>query len=99
MFSKKEMSTQALLNKEINAIIRKMDDFDVDSPEYDTLLKRVAVLIRLSPDVEKRDNAHKLDPNTVLLAATNLAGIVMIVGYERSSVLTSKAMNLVHKIL
>jgi len=45
----------------------------------------------------RRDDKKRLDPNTMLLVAGNIAGILVVVSYERIAVVTSKAMNFILK--
>jgi len=40
----------------------------------------------------------RVSPDTLILVAGNLLGIVIILGYERANVITSRAMNLVMKL-
>lgn len=65
---------------------------DPDSEEYQTLLQRYDKLMHL-----KRDAKSKVDPNTMLLVGGNLLGIIAILVYEKSGIVTTKALGFILK--
>jgi hypothetical protein len=62
-------------------------DTPIDSDDYDTMLKRLERLtaLRRTP-VDRRPS-----PDVLVAAGANILGILLIVGHERSHILTSKA--------
>jgi hypothetical protein len=74
------------LNKQIDAVLDKMDDVGVDSDEYRKLMKS---LERLT-DIKKKLRREPVSRNTMILVAGNLLGILLIIAYEQTHVMTSK---------
>ncbi len=64
------------------------------SDEYSKMLDQLTKLYKL----KEVDLPKQISPDTVLLVAGNLVGIVLILGYERANVLTSRAVNFVMKL-
>lgn len=87
---KKEKSD---LDKAIDAVHARMHRIGPDDPEYKQQLKYLERLSKLRAESRWK----RPDTNTMLSVAGTVAGILIIVGYERTNVLTSKAMNLVSK--
>lgn len=78
------------LDREIERIMIEMNENATDSEEYKTLL---SYLERLN--VVKTTNRRKPpSTDTWITAASNLLGILVIVGYEQKHVITSKALGL-----
>ena len=65
-----------------------------DSKEYKECLGRYKDLQAL----RAANQPSGLSPDTVLFAATNLLGIVLIVGHERAHIVTSKALGFIRKL-
>jgi len=60
-------------------------------------------IVRLADQVSKLSKARsesqrKISPDTLILVAGNLAGIVLILNYERAGVITSRALGFVMKL-
>lgn len=72
------------------------DDLDPASKEYKETLARYKDLQALR--VANRQPTG-LDPNTLVLAAANLLGIVIIVAYEQKQLLNSKAVGFLKKLI
>lgn len=93
MFSKRKSDPK--LNAAIDDVYQQMDATVTDPDEYAKLVEHLQKLYEI------RDNSSgpSVSPDTLVLAAANLIGIAMIVGYERANVVTSKAVGLVHKLI
>lgn len=87
--SKKE---QSKIQREIEYLHDELDDYDSNSQEYANILKQLEVLYKLDKEVK-----FTIDPNTALVVGANILGILMILGYERAHVVTSKALGFVIK--
>lgn len=86
-------TTQPSLNTLINDCLRVMRRHDLSSSEY---LEHLSVLERL---YELRDEPRKpVSLDSVLQVSGQLLGILIIVGYERGNVMTSKAISFVSKL-
>jgi uncharacterized protein YfaT (DUF1175 family) len=90
----KQSPEELSLNTTITELERDMQTHDGDSEEYATCLNRLERLYKL-----REKSARKgLDPNTLVLVAGNLLGILIIVGHEQAHVVTSKALSFAGKL-
>lgn len=90
-FKKRDKRTK--LEKEIDNLLNEMDYQDKSSDEY---AKNVRHLYRLY-DARNKEKPRSVSPDTVLLVAANLLGIVLILKYEQLNTITSRAINFVFK--
>lgn len=74
-------------------ILTEMEMFGPDSEEYPALLSHLERIVALRASKEKRMPS----PDTMILAAGNLLGILIIVKFEQMNVMTSKAISFVVK--
>lgn len=81
--------------EQMNQILDSMSGIgDVLGESYDKLLTRVERLDKLRKKEEPR---KKLSPDTALVVAGNLLGIIAILGYEQGHVIATKALGFVIK--
>lgn len=92
MFLWKKSETH--LDREIERAIAELDSHPVMSEEYGAVLDRIG---RLNKMKEAGKPPRQISPDTVIIAATNLIGIIMIIRHENVNVITSKAMGHVMK--
>ena len=88
MFTKKE----TWLDKEIARTDRSLRSSTVGSEDYAKLFQ-----FRLQLQELKNGNSKPVSKETLVLAATNLIGIVLIIKHEHVNVISSKAMSLLMK--
>lgn len=82
------------LDKAIDEVFKHMKTLTPDTDEFDRTTDQLAKLYAI-----KSSNApSKIDANTVLMVVGHLAGIIAILGYEHSHVITSKALGFVMKL-
>ena len=93
MFTKK--TEPSGLSLEIDAFLLAMQKHDKDSPEYATMIDQ---LKKLYPLKEYDTSPRGVSPDTLAIIAGNLAGILIIVGYEKANVVASKAASFVLKL-
>jgi hypothetical protein len=82
------------LEKEIERVIAYISTLQPDSDEYKLVNKQLKELHAM----QEAEKPKQLDPNNILLASANIAGIVLIVGHERAHVITSKAVGFVRTL-
>jgi len=89
MFKKSEIDTK--IDEEILRLLSQMSQDGHDTKEYPSMVDQVVKLqtIRHNGGISKE---------TWATIAANLTGIVVILGFERAGVITSKAFGLVKKI-
>ena len=91
MFIKSE--TEIKLDAEINSLLDKLKETTKDSEEYDTLVDRMSKLHKLKTE----ERFKQINPDTVLIVAANIFGILWLTRYERENVINSKALGFVMK--
>lgn len=90
MFGKQDSSP---LDKEITRVTRELDNHIVSSEEYASLVDQ---LIRLHK-LRNEEKSAEVSKDTLVLAGTNLLGILLIISYEHKHVITSKALPMIQK--
>ena len=84
---KKDKRTE--LEKEIDKLIDGLRTVNYDTEDYTKRLQIIERLKSLEDDKSKR----RVSPDTVLLVAGNILGILIIVNHERLHVIASKALS------
>jgi hypothetical protein len=96
MFAKQQPEEERPeLEEAINKALENLRTHDPYSVEYVKTLEQIEKLYKLK--VPKPELQKPVSLDTVLSVAGNLAGIIIILGYERTHVLTSKALSFVIK--
>lgn len=93
MFTKK-VREQTGLEKAVDKVLTEMQRFGSTEDEYAKMTIQLERLYKL----KEIDTPKRVSPDTMALIAGNLAGILLILGYEHANVLTSKALNFVVKL-
>jgi len=94
MFIKKFTTGNPALKKAIDDVLKEMDGVYSGSDEYNSLLKNLERLYAL----REKDSKSTVSPEILVNIAGNLAGILLILNYERAHVVTSKALSFVMKL-
>jgi hypothetical protein len=81
------------LDEAINEVLSEMKGFTSDADEYSTMVEQLVKLYSLQT-CEKPQGISK---DTMLIVAGNLLGIVMILSYEKTNVITTKALQFMLK--
>ena len=79
------------LEKEIDSVIQRMSKHQPDSAEYSAIAENIEKLYK----ARTYENVKRVSPDTIAIIAGNLLGIVLILGYEKAGVITSKALGFV----
>jgi len=93
MFTARKETVPTGLEKTIDTLLDRMAVVECDSTEYAQMADQLVKLYKL----KEIDAPKRISPDTKALIAGNLAGIVLIIGYERANVITSKALGFVLK--
>lgn len=78
----------------INRVLDEMDVYGPDTPEYQQLITHLAALIELQ---DTKKSKRRVSPDTLAIVAGNLFGIVIIVSFEHTHALVSKATGFILK--
>jgi hypothetical protein len=82
------------LEAELDRALTQLTTKKVDSEEYAKIMNHVEKLHKM----KESEKPSRVSADTWALIAANLAGILLVVGYEHGHVITSKAMSSVLKI-
>ena len=92
MFIKSPIATK--LDAEIVTLLEKLESIsDKKSEEYETIVERISQLHKLKPE----QKAKQISPDTLLVVAANIFGILWLTRYEKTDVINSKALGFVMK--
>lgn len=90
---KKSPHVKTGLEKTIDQLIADMADKKADSEDYANMVSQLDTLYKLKAE----DKPDRVSRDTLAIVAGNLAGVILIVGYERANLVTSKALALLVK--
>lgn len=79
-----------------NVIDHALIDITGHDPATDEFSRAVDQIAKLHK-MKESENPSRVSPDTLVLAATNIAGIVLIIKHEHFNVITSKALGFVLK--
>lgn len=82
------------LERTIDSLLNDMSSTMSDTEEYAQMVDQLCKLYPL----RETDSPKRVSPDTLAIVGGNLLGILMIVGYEHSHIMTSKALNFVLKL-
>jgi hypothetical protein len=92
---KKTQTEPSALEDAIDNLLSEMKSTDPISDEYGKLVERLDKLHKMK--VAEKDNRKRVSADTIVTVGANLAGIVLILGFERAHIVTSKALGFVLK--
>lgn len=81
------------VDEQIARITVALKDHEVTSKEYSELLHRLGDLQKIRQD----ERPDRVSSDTLLMAGTNIIGILLIIRHEHLNVITSRAMNMISK--
>lgn len=81
------------LQNAINEALAQLSDLSPESPMYAVTMEQIERLYKL----QEKHSTKPMSRDTLAIVIGNLAGIVLILGYERANILTSKAIGFVVK--
>jgi hypothetical protein len=81
------------LQKEIARLFKKLSNTPEDSDEYNRVSDQLAKLYKL----QEVDSKQKVSKDQVVAALSSLAGILIVISYEHTHVIATKAFSLVKK--
>ena len=89
---------QAKKPTKLDEIIDELQDYilsiEPNAEEYEALVAQLTALYKL----KEQDNSERISANTKAIIAANIAGIVLILGFEKAHVVTSKALSFIMKL-
>jgi hypothetical protein len=92
MFNKPQPKTKVEL--EIDRLMLELQNHKPTSTEYAKVMDQLKELAK----IQKDNKPESVSPDTKVMAAVNLAGILMILRHENINVIASKAISFVPKL-
>ena len=86
------------LEKALDELVKQLNDHQGHTKEYTALVANVKTLTEAAVADKTTNRRPTVSPETMATIAANLAGILMILNYERAHVLTTKAIPLLSKL-
>lgn len=80
---------ESVYDEVIEKVRESLLNDDPDNPEYQKKIEYLAELHKMRTEELRRD---RVKPDTIAIVAGNLLGILILVGYERAHVVTSKGL-------
>lgn len=81
------------LEQEIDSVLDNLSKLEKGSKEYAAIVDNLEKLYK----AKGPDTKRCISPDTIAIVAGNLLGILIILGYEKTDVITSKAMGFILK--
>lgn len=78
------------MQNEIDRVLETMKSQPVNTKEYKLAAENLKVLM-------ETENKSKISADTIVLAATNIAGLLLVLNFERLGVITSKAFGMLRR--
>lgn len=88
-----ELRKPSIVDEAIGKVLTEMRQYDVDAKEYQVAIEHLERLMKMR--TEERRN--RISPDTMLIVAGNILCVLVVVGFERGHVMTSKAMGFILK--
>lgn len=85
---------KATLDDEINSVLEEMARMDPRTDEYTVAARNLETLLKS----RSYGNRKEVSPDTVAMIVANLAGIALILSFERLNVISTKALGFVSKL-
>lgn len=79
------------LDREIDDVISGLRDLDEGTEEYEIVLENLEKLHK----IKNLEKSNKISPDTIAVVVGNLVGILVILNYERTEIVASKALGFV----
>jgi hypothetical protein len=93
MFDLKFAAKPTVLDAVIDDALAQLSGLSIDTDEYTRKVDQITKLYKL----KEQEAPKRVSPDTLAIVAGNLAGIVLMLHYERVHVITSKALGFVMK--
>lgn len=104
--------TPNTFDREIASVLEYLDEKDPSSSEYGEAVRNLKTLtesysvesnanlawIKQNHQAEMDDRPRPVDPNTIISAVASIAGVGLILQYEKLGVVMSKAFSMIPKI-
>ena len=95
MFKKNTAVEPTSLETAIEDATKELKGYEANSAQYESIVKQIKELHAMLPPT--RELRKPVSPDALIAAGANLAGILLILNFERLGIVTSKALGFVVK--
>jgi hypothetical protein len=95
MFRRFRRDKSSIYDEPIDRVLSEMNMYGPDTEEYPKMIRYLDSLVRMKGAEHPK---NRVSPDTMLIVAGNLLGILVIVIYEQKHVLVSKGMGFILKV-
>lgn len=81
------------LENEIERLLEVLNNEEPNTEKYDKVADQLVKLYKL----KEVDSKKRVSPDALAAAATNIAGILLVINFERVHVITTKAFGMIFK--
>lgn len=93
MFALKTQTDPSRLENEIERLLVRLSNIEPNTDDYAVIADQLTKLDKLKDS----DSSRRVSPDTLATVAANLAGIVLILNYERANIVLTKAVGFILK--
>lgn len=79
--------------KEVDRLLEKLNSLDPKDKEYEATVRNLETLCQ----ARSHKNSILPSADTMIAVAANLIGLLVVLNYERTGIITSKAVNFIFK--
>lgn len=94
MFVKKPTDEQLALEKVIADTIEELNHVTADSSEFAKITEQLETLNK----IRNSQRPDKISPETIAMICANLGGILLVMNFERTHVIATKAFSFISKL-
>ena len=91
--------TVEFIDIQIREAMKELSSMDTSQPEYEDALENLAKLHTLRQEVKVGGVLSRISPDAVFAGAVSIVSILAILNYEKSEIVTSKAMSIFTKMI
>lgn len=95
MFNRKSDTNDQLLNETIERVMQDMKHEDPNTEKFAQMREQLTELYK----IKNENRSRRVSPDTLATIGANLLGIGIIVGHERTHIVTSKALGFIRKLV
>lgn len=95
MFNRKTDTNDQLLNETIERVMQDMKSEEPNTEKFAQMREQLTELYKIRNETRSR----RVSPDTLATIGANLLGIGIIVGHERTHIVTSKALGFIRKLV
>lgn len=102
MINRKRAEHIKAIDVRIEALLEDLNNYDIYSDEYESMTDRLEQLVKVRNElkpVRSGDKVKVIDLTTIVNGAVSVLSLMMILEYEKTEVVTTKALSVATKWL